>query len=302
MANYKIYTDSAADIPTDIRKKFGIEYFPMGITKDGGPEMKADMDWKIYSPKEFYGWIRDGHKLKTTQVSVETFYNLTKKEFEAGNDVIYLGCSTALTGSINSFNLAKEMLADEFKDRIMVATPTYAASVTLGMMVCDAARQQAKGLSLDELQKWVEDHRFFYNQFCTVDTLTYLKEAGRIKGAKAFIGNIMGVKPIFISDRLGNNFVIEKVRGTNSSLDALFNHIKEAIHKDEKNLVVIVHADVIERAEKLKDKFLNELDVKEVIITDLGPITGISCGPGAIAAFCYGEEVTRYEGDNLSND
>ena len=102
MAKYVIYTDSCSDIPTRIREEYGIKYFPMGIVKDG-EQLKADIDWKDYSPEEFYGWIKSGSKMKTTQVSVETFYEMTKAEFEAGNDVIYIGCSTALTGSINSY-------------------------------------------------------------------------------------------------------------------------------------------------------------------------------------------------------
>ena len=48
----------------------------------------------------------------------------------------------------------------------------------------------------------------------------------------------------------------------------------------------------------MKDKFINVLGVENVIVDYIGPIVGVTCGPGCIAAFCYGEEVTRYEGDN----
>ena len=298
MSKYIIFTDSAADIPTKIREEHHVEYFPMGVVRDG-KEMIADMDWNIYKPDEFYGWLKDGVKLKTVLISVETFEKRIRECFEKGIDVLYLGCSTQLTGSINSFNLAKEILMEEFPDRKMVAVPTYAASATLGMMVIDAARQQEKGASLEEVCQWVKDNCFFYNQFCTVDTLTYLKEAGRIKGAKAFFGNIVGVKPVFISDRKGNNFVIEKVRGTKASLDALFNHIKESYVEGRTDKVVILHSSTPERAALLKERFINEMGIKNVIIDTLGPIVGITCGPGAIATFCCGKEVTRYEGDGI---
>lgn len=298
MNKFVIYTDSAADIPSKIRKEHHVEYFPMSVIKEGR-EMIADMDWEIYSPEEFYGWMKAGIKLKTALITVETFSNQIREWFKKGIDVLYLGCSSALTGSINSFNLAKELLLEEFPDRRMEAVPTFAASATLGMMVIDASRVQENGGSMDDVIKYVEDNRFNYNQFCTVDTLSYLKEAGRIKGSKAFFGNIVGVKPIFISDRKGNNFVIEKVRGTKASLDGLFNHIKDVYIPGKTETVVILHSDVPERATILKERFINEMGVKNVIIDTLGPIVGISCGPGAIATFCYGKEVTRYEGDGI---
>ncbi len=298
MTNYKIITDSSSDIPTDIREKHGIDYFQMGIVVDG-EQMPADLDWKTYTPDELYGWLSAGRKLKTNLITVETFINKIKQYFEKGIDVLYLGCSTALTGSLNSFNLAKEILMEEYPSRRMEAVQTYAAAATLGMLVVDAAREQEKGADIDTVMKWVEDHRFFYNQFCTVDTLTFLKDAGRIKGTAAFFGNIVGVKPVFISDRKGNNLVIEKLRGTKASLNAIYQHIMDVIDLNHASRVVIAHSGVSDRAELLKARFL-EAGIKEVIIVPLGPIIGITCGPGTISTFCYGKEVTRYEGDGIS--
>lgn len=299
MSKYQILTDSASDIPTKIRKQYNIDYYPMGLVVDG-EQKKADLDFQDYSVDEFYSWLIAHRQVRTSLITVETFTYITRRYFEQGIDVIYLGCSTALTGSINSFNLAKEMLLEEFPNRKMIAVPTYAASVTLGMMVVDAAREQQKGATLEELVKWVEDNRFKYNQFCTVDTLSYLKVAGRVKGTAAFFGNIIGVKPVFISDRKGNNFVVEKVKGTKASLNSLFDNIKEVL-TDESKTIVIAHSCCLDRATLLKTRFMNELgyDDEHVIICDLGPIVGTTCGPKSIATFVKGKEVTRYDGDGL---
>ena len=53
-----------------------------------------------------------------------------------------------------------------------------------------------------------------------------------------------------------------------------------------------------ERAEALKKRFEDELNLK-VTIEWIGPIVGTTCGPGIIATFCRGKEVTRYEGDGI---
>ena len=295
MAKYQIFTDSSCDLPTDVRKANNIEYFYFGLVVDG-VEYHADLDWKEYSPEEFFGWLSKGRSVKTTQVSMEEVLTKVRPYFEKGIDIIYMGCSSALTGSMNLFELAKRELMEEFPDRKMIGFDSLAAAMTLGMMVLDASKKQREGLSIEELEKWVYDNRFFYNQFCTVDTLSYLKAAGRIKGTAAFFGNILGVKPIFISDRKGNNLTISKVKGTKASLNAIFDCIKEAMIPGETTEVAICQGMAMERAEALKKRFEEELNLKATIYW-IGPIVGTSCGPGVVAAFCRGKEVTRYEGD-----
>ena len=295
MAKYQIFTDSSCDLSTELRQANNIEYFYFGLVVDG-VEYRADLDWKDYSQEEFYGWLSAGKKVKTTQVSMEEVLTRVRPYFEKGIDIIYIGCSSALTGSMNLFELAKQQLMEEFPDRKMIGVDSLAAACTLGMMVLDAAKEQQKGASIEELQQWVLDNRFFYNQFATVDTLTYLKAAGRIKGAAAFFGNIMGVKPIFISDRKGNNLTINKVKGTKASLNELFEDVKNAMVPGVTEEIFIGQGMAQERAELLKKRVEDELHIKATIQW-IGPIVGTTCGPGVIATFCKGKEVTRYEGD-----
>ena len=297
MAKYQIFSDSSCDLSTELRREYNIEYFYFGLVVDG-VEYKADLDWQEYSQEEFYGWLSAGKKVKTTQVSMEEVMNKVRPYFEQGIDIIYIGCSSALTGSMNLFELAKKELMEEFPDRKMIGVDSLTASPCLGMLVLDAARQQQKGLSIEELEQWVFDNRFFYNQFATVDTLSFLRAAGRIKGAAAFFGNIMGVKPIFISDRKGNNFTINKVKGTKASLNALFDYVKEAMIPGETEEIVIGQGMAQERAELLKKRVEEELHVKASIYW-IGPIVGTTCGPGVLATFCRGKEVTRYDGDGI---
>ena len=297
MAKYQIFTDSSCDLSTELRKANNIEYFYFGLVVDG-VEYKADLDWQEYTQEEFYGWLSSGKKVKTTQVSMEEVLLKVRPYFEKGIDIIYIGCSSALTGSMNLFELAKQQLMEEFPDRKMIGVDSLAAACTLGMMVLDASKEQKKGLSIEELQQWVLDNRFFYNQFATVDTLTYLKAAGRIKGAAAFFGNIMGVKPIFISDRKGNNLTINKVKGTKASLNELFEDVKAAMVPGVTEEIFIGQGMAQDRAELLKKRVEDELHIKATVQW-IGPIVGTTCGPGVIATFCKGKEVTRYEGDNV---
>ena len=295
MAKFKIFTDSCSDLSTETRKQYDIEYVHMGIVVDG-EEKRADLDWKDYTPEEFYGWLKEGKKVKTTQVSLEEFLDCFRPVMKAGYDVLYIGCSSALSGSVNTCEvLVRQQLLEEFPERKLIVVDSLLASGVEGLITIKASELRSEGNSLEQVAAWVEDNKKYYNQFATVDTLNYLKAAGRIKGAKAFFGNIMGVKPIFISDAKGNNAVIKKAKGTKNSLEELINGVKETIDVKKCNKVVIGQGMAQERAEYIKKRLEEELNI-EATITWIGPIVGTTCGPGVIATFCFGKEVTYFEG------
>ena len=296
MTKYQIFTDSSCDLSTELRRENNLEYFYFGLVVDG-VEYRADLDWKDYTQEEFYGWLKAGKKVKTTQVSLEEVLAKVRPLFEQGIDVFYLACSGKLTGSMNLYMLAREQLLEEFPERKMIGVDSLTASCALGMFAIEASKKQKEGLSIEELEQWTLERRYFYNFFATVDTLTYLRASGRIKGTAAFFGNIIGVKPIFISARDGNNLTINKVKGTKASLNEIFEGIK-GIMTDETKEIWIGQGMCMDRAELLKKRVEDELKVK-CCIQWIGPIVGTSCGPGIIATFALGKEVTRYEGDGI---
>ena len=295
MAKYQIFTDSSSDLSTELRKANDIDYLHFGLTVDE-KEYLADLDWQEYSIEEFYGWLSAGRKCKTSLVSMAEVLKKVRPLFEKGIDVIFLCCSSKLTGSLQVFNLAKEELLAEFPERKMIGIDALISSLGLGLLTLDAAKKRDEGLSIEDLAEWVESNKKYYNMFATVDTLSYLRASGRITGAKAFFGNIMGVKPIFISDALGNNFVIKKAQGTKNSLEELINGLKEAYMQEKGAEVFIGQGLAQDRAETIKERLKAELNI-EAKITWIGPIVGTTCGPGVIAVYCLGKEVTRFEGD-----
>ena len=295
MAKFKIFTDSCSDMSTTMRKKYDVEYCHMGIVVDG-VEKRADLDWIDYSPEQFYGWLKEGRHVKTTQVSVTEFLDCFRPALKEGYDVLYIGCSSKLSGSVNTCEvLVKAQLLEEFPDRKIIVVDSLLASGVEAMLTIKASLLRGEGKTLEEVAGWCEENKKYFNQFATVDTLTYLKAAGRIKGAKAFFGNIMGVKPIFISDAEGNNSVIKKVKGTKNSLEELIQGVKDTIEKEKWDEVFIGQGMAQDRAELIKKRLEEELNIKATIFW-IGPIVGTTCGPGVIATFCFGREVTFVEG------
>ena len=291
MSKFQIFTDSSSDLTTELRKQNKIEYFRMGIVV-AGEQHHADLDWEEYSPEQLYAWVANTkNHCKTNLIPADEIETKVTEAYEKGNDVLYIGCSGKLTGSMNVFRLVTDELKEKYPARRAVGVDSCNACMGLGMIVLAAAKLQQEGKSLDEVVEWVEANKNRFNQCATVSTLSYLKEAGRVSAGSAFFGNIIGVKPIFISDAVGHNYVVEKVKGTKASLDKVFEMTRDRIQKEECDTVYLGQGMAQQQAALLKERLEKELGVK-VVEFWIGPIIGITCGPGVFVTYCFGKEVT----------
>lgn len=291
MSDFVIFVDSTADLATCIRSKYGIEYCQMNINYEGN-EFKASLDWDEYRPKELYDWMRNGKVIKTSQVPYGVFYEKFSAVLEMGKDVLYISCSSALSGSINTALNVKAELEEEYPNQKIICIDSLISTLGQGFIAVEAAKLKQEGKTIDEVSEWVLNNRLKFNQIATVASLDYLKRAGRIKTSKAFFGDLFNVKPLIISDVIGQNYAFKKVKGRHSSLVALAEFTKENIVDPENQIIGIAHADSYEDALFVKEEILKRVTVKDVYIDYIGPIVGSSVGPGTVGVYFIGKEVT----------
>ena len=291
---YVIVVDSCSDLSKELRKEYNIEYVRMGIIKklkEGDVELPASLDWDLYTNKELNDWQRSGMELKTTQVSMKEFTDVFERLLSDEKDILYIACSSALSGSYNYSLIIKDELLEKYPNRKIICIDSLCACLGQGSMAIDAAKLQKEGKTIEEVAKYIEENKLCYHQFGTVETLDYLKKAGRVKATAAFFGNIFGVKPIIISDAKGQNYAIKKVKGRKNSINEIVKMVKEVIIDANKQTIYILHGDAISDAEYLKDLLEKEISPKEVRIEYLGPIIGVSTGPGTLAVYVKGKKV-----------
>ncbi len=296
MAKFQIFTDSCSDLPAEDRERYHLDYCRMNVVVDG-EEKVADLDWNEFKPEEFYGWLSAGRHLKTTQVPITEFINRFTPYLEKGIDVLYIACSSKCSGSINVFELAKQQLLTQFPERTLIGIDSLNACFGEGILSILASMKQDEGASIEEVAEYVCGIRNNMMQFATVETLNYIKAAGRIKASKAFMGNLFHKKPIFISDAHGDNYTLGTVTGTKAADAELLKGTLARLQKEHFNVVYIGQGMAQERAERLKEKILAAFDDIEVRICWIGPIIGTTCGPGVLAVFGYGKEVTCHSED-----
>lgn len=291
MKKFVIIADSTCDLGKDLRELYDIDYVKMNIVVDG-KEMPASLDWEQYSAKELYDWMRNGKRVFTTQVPYDEFKNLFTKYLDAKMDILYISCSSALSGSINIANSVKEELLKNYNNANIVCFDSLCASLGQGALCIEAAKKRQEGCDLAATVEYLKSIRLDINQFCTVGSLTYLKNAGRVKASSAFFGNLFGVKPIIISDAKGQNYAFKKVKGRKGSLNELLDMLRTNGVNVADQVIYISHADCIEDANYLKEQIENEYHPKDIYVNYIGPIVGGSTGPDTIAIYAFGKTVT----------
>jgi len=288
MASFDVITDSTSDMPLEIRQEYSIDYFPMEFWT---PEKRysASLDWDQLSAHDFYSSMRNGIQFKVGPVPEKTLREKLRSHLTAKRDVIYIACSSALSISVKTAYKVRDELKEEFPDRKVVCIDSLICGMSQGMIAIECAKMSAQGKTIDECEEWVENNKLFYNQCDTFETLTYLKQAGKITASSAFFGNLFAVKPIIISDIKGQNLGVGKVKGRKSSYAEIARRVSENIVSPEKQTIWIGHADCFFDAEELEmeiKKAIPQTTFKKYVV---GSIIGASAGPGTLVVNYWGK-------------
>lgn len=205
-----------------------------------------------------------------------------------GQDILYLSFSSGLSGTCQAANLAAQEMAEQFPDRRVLVVDSLQASMGEGLFVYLVARKaKRENLDLDAAAAYAKDLAPKVCAWFTVNDLMFLKRGGRLSGAAAVAGTLLGIKPVLHVDEEGHLIPKEKVRGRRASLDALVKHFEATALDKTGGTVFISHGDCADDARYVIDK-LRALGVKEIEMGEIGPVIGAHSGPGTVALFWLG--------------
>ena len=297
MRNVKIITDSCADLTAEQLTRYDIDYARMS-TVYNGIESPALLTWSEDEVHTLYNIMRDGNRITTAQVSVEEFQRIFELYLKQNMDIVYIGCSSKSSGSVNTgFVVAKKLMA-VYPENKIICIDSLNASMGIGILAIEAAKMAKNGSTADEIEAHILSIRKNVNQFVTVHSLDALKRAGRVKGSAAFFGNLMGVKPIIIADANGDQAAYKKVKGRQKSFEEIVAMLKASIIEPEKQTIYLTHADCAkEEIDGLVELIKKEIPCRDVEVGYIGPIIGASIGPDAVGIWGFGQEVTYKNGD-----
>ena len=297
MRKVKIITDSCADLNAEQLNKYGIAFAKMSTSCDG-VESVATLLWTEDEVHALYDKMRDGKRIITAQVSVEEFQRIFEEYLKQDMDIVYIGCSSKQSGSVNTGFVTAKKLMEKYEGSSIICIDSLNASMGEGMLAIEAAKMANDGASATEIEAHVLAIRKKVNQYVTVHSLDALKRAGRVKGSAAFFGNLMGVKPIIIADANGDQAAYKKVKGRQKSFEEIVALLKASMIEPEKQVVYLTHADCAkEEIDGLVELIRKEIPCLDVEVGYIGPIIGASIGPDAVGIWGFGQEVTYKIGD-----
>ncbi len=279
--SYRLVSDATLDLPVDLIEKYNIYIVPMTIMLDG-----KEIDYEPYEKnltiEEFYQALRDGKSSTTSQINPSTYIEHFSPILANGDDIIYVGLTSGLSGTYQSANIAKGMLEEEFPERKILIVETFCASAGLGYCVKKAGQKMEDGLTIEELYDWIVSNQQSIQHWFTVDDLFFLQKGGRLTLAEAMVGSALKIKPVLSVDEKGKLYAAAKVRGNKKSEEFLINKINEELSDDD-HTVFIAHGDCEDRALELKEKIEAQTRAENIRITKIGPIIGTHTGPGMLA-------------------
>ena len=286
--SYVIVTDSVQDIEESFLINHHVCIVPLSFTLEGCDTVEDDFG-KTVPFEEFYKKLREGCGVTTSQGTIGTYCNVFEGILKSGRDVVYLGFSSALSGSYLSGCMARDELKDKYPNQIY-CVDTKAASGGQTLIVREAIKRKEEGMPVEQLVQWAEDFCAHSVHWFTVDDLMYLHRGGRVSKTSAVMGSIVGIKPIlYVSDE-GKLIPDKKVRGRRKSLEMLCKQMMQHIREIGSYPVTISHGDCLEDAEYLKNYILSHTEVKDVEIHMLDTVIGAHAGPGTVALFFYGDK------------
>jgi DegV family protein with EDD domain len=283
---FEIVTDSPCNLPDEMIDRYGLHILSLEFNIEG-TVYRGYVKGEVTDLRAFYTMMREGKKVTTSLPSMQDVEAMAREIFGRGNDILYLGFDSALSGTFERVSAQIGKIREsEFPERACYSVDTLAAALGQGLLVVDVCEKRDAGMGLEELATWAQEHRLEYAHWFTVEDLKYLQRGGRLSKGAALAGTLLSIKPVLHVDDVGRLVPVEKVRGRKKSVAALFDRFATtAVEPKAEQRVYISHGDCLEDAEALADMIREQFGVSDVVINVLDPVIGAHAGPGTLALF-----------------
>lgn len=291
--DYVIMTDTSANLPDEVIQKYDLRVLPFFYCPPEHPEGIPCPGSEAFDGTAYYNAIRRGSVVTTSQINLKQFLDAMDPILEGGQDILFIGMSSGISGSYNSARLAAQQLSAAYPARRIRTVDTLSASLGEGLLVLEAARLREEGCSPDEVADCLEEAKLRMCQIFTVDDLHCLKRGGRLSGGAALLGSALGLKPLLRATTEGKIVSCGKVRGRKAALQALAARYDELATEPEGQCIGIAHCDCYPDVQTLIGLLNRNHPPREILTVMYEPVTGAHVGPGAIAIFFWSREDCR---------
>jgi fatty acid kinase fatty acid binding subunit len=277
----KITTDSTHDLPPEIMKQHDIVVVPINIFFG----TDSYLDGITIDRATFYHKIDElGILPKTSQPSAGQFvevYNCLADE--GATDIISLHVGAKLSGTVQSAEMAKEMVAGRVR---VHPFDSGGGSAGLGFMILEALRMIDAGKTVADIMARLETIRPRINILLTVKDLRYAQMSGRIGKLQASVASLLHIKPIIVL-RDGLLSVGDKARTQGKAVDRILEIMTERLGTLAPVNLAAIHAEAPEAAQALMERARALFNCRESFVSELAACLAVHFGPGTVGLVGY---------------
>ncbi len=190
-----IVSDGSCDFPAEAARGHNIDIIHFLVSFDGDIYKKEGVELAL---SELYQRMADDPKTfpKTAAPSPEDFYAVFENHARKQEDILCICISTKLSSSLQSAQIAKQMLSEQYPDVRVVVLDSLCCTLMQAAYLLEACAMRDDGLSLDQAADRLTSLRSTGRILFTVGSLDYLQHGGRIGKVTEIAGNLLSLKPL----------------------------------------------------------------------------------------------------------
>ena len=281
-----LYTDTDTDITPAVAAEYGYKLISMPYSVDA-KTVYPYVDFTEFDARSFYDMLRRGVLPTTSAISKERYIEYFEPELAAGNDILYVHFSRAMTITFDAMDQAVTELRAKYPARRFeeidtkgITTISYAIVRAVGDLIL-------AGKTLDEVLAWAASEVDHYAMYFYADDLKFFRRSGRVSGLAATMGTLIGIRPIIYMSAEGKMVSCGTEKGRAKAMDRLIRQVAELGDDIKGHRFYVGHTDAPELAQDLgralKERFGQDLDIEYVVCN---PTAGSHAGPNGVAV-CF---------------
>ena len=281
----KIYTDSDTDFYPALCAEYGYKLISMPYSIDAKTTYPY-VDFETFDGHAFYDILRGGVLPTTSAISKEQYMGYFEEDFKAGNEILYVHFSRAMTNTFDAMDQAVAELKEKYPKARFEEIDTKGITTISYAIVREVGDLVKAGKSLDEILAWAREEVDHFAMYFFADDLKFFRRSGRVSGLKAAMGTLIGVRPLIHMSQEGKMVSVGTAKGRLNAMQALVDKVGELGSEIEKHRICIGHTDAPEIAQEIGRLIEEKYGKQDIVYVYVNPTAGSHCGPNGVGV-CF---------------
>jgi DegV family protein with EDD domain len=281
-----LYTDTDTDITPAVAAEYGYKLISMPYSIDA-KTIHPYVDFTEFDSRAFYDILRSGVLPTTSAISKERYLEYFEPEFAAGNDILYVHFSRAMTVTFNAMDEAVAELKAKYPERSFHEIDTKGITTISYAIVREVGDLFKAGKTLEEVLEWAKTEVDKFAMYFFADDLKFFRRSGRVSGLAATMGTLIGIRPIIYMSQEGKMVSCGKEKGRLKAMERLVQQVADLCEDFKSHRFFIGHTDAPELAKEvgrmIRERFGDDFPIEYVVCN---PTAGSHAGPNGVGV-CF---------------